>query len=302
MELNQAQNQLDKAEELIKTCADRPALTPVALGTLAKLAEKLGRFDLAEKLYRRLAALPATPRGKIELAKFLGRRGNPKEALDICEPLWSRTGEIEGVGRACIEVLAGGTREPDPAQLKRVSGWLEQALKQKQGSILLSVSLGNLREMQEHYADAMDLYRRAVKPGDGNGVSGDVQSIATAYNNLAWLTALYEGKGSEALPYINRAIELMGPMSEFLDTRGVVYLMLGDFQHAIEDLEKAVTVAPDPSSSKYFHLAQAYLGAKNKEKAKQSLEAAKIKGLKQSDLHFLERGAYQKVLTELGAP
>ena len=56
-------------------------------------------------------------------------------------------------------------------------------------------------------------------------------------------------------------------MPEYLDTRGVVYLGLRR-QDAIDDLEKAV--AADPSPAKLFHLAQAYLGAKNKEKAKQN--------------------------------
>jgi tetratricopeptide (TPR) repeat protein len=108
------------------------------------------------------------------------------------------------------------------------------------------------------------------------------------------------GKGREALPYIDRAIELKGLQPDLLDTRGVVYLKAGDSQHAIDDLEKAIAAAPSPA--KYFHLAQAYLGAKNKEKAKQSLATAKIKGWEESGLEPLEHEAYRKVLTELGAP
>jgi cellulose synthase operon protein C len=303
VEIDRAHNQLDRAAERILAFATTRPPPPQELETLANLAEKLGRFKLAEELYGKLAERPAAPRGKIMLALFLGRHDRAKEALDVCEPLWSNPGEIEGAASACIDVLINGTNKPDPAQLNRVSGWLDRALAQPQNQrskTLLTVGLANLRERQKRYQEAEALYQSAVKPGERNEVAPSTLLIATSYNNLAWLMALHDGKGREALEYINHAITLKGPQPDFLDTRGVVYLTAGESQRAIDDLEKAVAVAP--SSSKYFHLAQAYLGAKNKEKAKQSLEAAKIKGWEQSGLHPLEQGAYQKVLAELGAP
>jgi len=303
VELDRAHDQLDRAAELIRAFAARPQLTSHVIETLANLAEKVGRFELAEQLYRRHAKLSATSQGKITLAKFLGRRDRTAEALDICEPLWSNPAEIETTASACIDVVINGTKKPDPTQLNRVSKTLDQALAQsqnQQSKTLLSVGLGNLREQQERYQDAEALYQGAIKAGNGNGVAPLNFAVATAYNNLAWLMALKDSKGHDALPYINKAIELEGPKPAFLDTRGVVYLITGDSQRAIDDLEKAVAAAPSPD--KYFHLAQAYLGAKNTEKAKQSLEKANIKGWEQSGLHALEHGAYQKVVTELGAP
>ena len=93
-------------------------------------------------------------------------------------------------------------------------------------------------------------------------------------NNLAWLTALREKKPSgEALKLINLAINRKGPLPELLDTRGIVYLKSGDFEHALEDLKQAVGSAP--TAAKYFHLAQAYLAAKQKDEAKQSLDKAR---------------------------
>jgi len=292
VKLNRVRNRLEESRKLIKAFADRPHLIPAVQATLANLADELGQFKLAERLYRQLAALPTDSRGKIMLALFLGRHGHTKDALDICEPLWANPGDIQGVVETCIDVLLVSSKsEPDPVQLDRVSGWLEQALKQKPELTLLLVALANLRGRQERYQEAEDLYRRAIEQGDRSGVS---------HNNLAMLMAVKDGKGGEALSYIDRAIDLKGPKPDFLDTRGVVYLTAGDSQHAIDDLEKAIEVAPSPA--KYFHLAQAYLGAKNKEKAKQSLAAAKIKRWEESGLEPLEKRAYQKVLAELGAP
>jgi len=113
------------------------------------------------------------------------------------------------------------------------------------------------------------------------------------------LIALRGGQGSDALDLVNKAIRLKGPLPDFLDTRGVVYLTAGEPRSAIADFEAAL--ASQPTGPKYFHLAQAYLKVNDKEKAKKSLEAAQTKGLP-NGLHRLELAAYRKVLDELGKP
>jgi Flp pilus assembly protein TadD len=150
--------------------------------------------------------------------------------------------------------------------------------------------LGYLRERQGRFQEAEALYRQDIDQGEGNVVS---------LNNLAWLIALRNGKESVALDLINRAIARRGPVPEFLDTRGVIYMMSGDVHRAIEDLERACSL--DPAGPKYFHLAQAYLRANNKEAARQSLEKARARGLTPDSLHPLEVPAYQQVLSALGA-
>ena len=124
-----------------------------------------------------------------------------------------------------------------------------------------------------------------------------------ACNNLAWLMALKDGEAKDALIYINRAIDLVGPQPDFLDTRGVIYLHLKQTDDAIRDIETALKAAPKPS--KLFHLAQCYLQRNDKTKAKQYLLEAKVKGLDRAllgpdGLHPLEQPAYQKLNAELG--
>ena len=163
VELYVAQKQLDSAAKLIEEQAARPNLTPAALKTLANLAEKYQKFELAEQVYQQLAKLPTAQFGKLELATFLGRRHQVKEALDICEPLWPTTHEPEMVAAFCIGVLDANKNLDLAPQVDRVSGWLEQALA-KPASVnpkskhLLVVGLGNIREMQNRYSDAEALY------------------------------------------------------------------------------------------------------------------------------------------------
>ena len=257
---------------------------------LAKLAEDLGQFNLAEQLFRQLSTRSERVQNRLALAMFLGRRGRAKEAIDECEGLWKGNTNPEELVQSTLDILvsSGGLR--DPAQVERVATWIQVALEHKPKSSVLIIALANLRERQGRFQDAETLYRQAIDQGDTDVV---------ALNNLAWLLALTTEKGKGALELINRAIARRGPIAELLDTRGVVYMMTGDTRHAIEDLDRATTL--DPSGPKYFHLAQAYLRSSDKAAAAQSLAKARAKGLEPNRLHPLESTAYQRFLIELGA-
>jgi tetratricopeptide (TPR) repeat protein len=184
---------------------------------------------------------------------------------------------------------------------------LEQAIKQRTDSAFLMLGLGNCRERQERYDDAKTIYENVIKQGSHKAVasSNSARLLATSYNNLAWLLAVKDDQGKAALADVDNAIKLMGALPNYLDTRGVIHLSLKQTQEAITDLQLAVEA--DPSPSKLFHLAQAYLQANDKEKAKHYLKDARAKRLEQigfgpGGLHPLEQPAYQKVLSELGSP
>lgn len=296
------QDQVDRAVELIAGFANRSSL-PQGIYRLAQMAERLDRPKVAERLYKEIISRwPNLSQGAVWLAGFLGRRGQVKEALDLLEPLWANATNPGLLAMESMKVVLGAsvTQNPssqDPTQISRVSGWLERALAKNPKSEILALDLGNIREQQGLYAEAEELYKQAVTNGTRGGV---------ACNNLAWLMTLYDGKATAALEYINQAIELGGPTSDFLDTRSVIYLALGDNQKAIKDLEGAIkdlesTAKADPAASaKLFHLAQAYLAAHDKEKAKRAFEAAKAKGLVASKLHRLEEPVYRNIVKELG--
>jgi predicted Zn-dependent protease len=306
VEIYQAQNQLDKAAEVIGAKAKLPNLAPRARETLAQLAENLDRFELAEQLFRDNEKQLPPPEGTIHFALFLGRRNHVDKALDRCEPLWKDPNiNIETIARACVEVLLNGHKNPDPTQLKRVCDHLEHAqeahAKDPRAMIALLVALGSLREREPNYREAKRLYAEAIKQGAGTSAPRTRTEVAMALNNLAWLTVLQQGKrnAGDALKHLNEAIAISGPQSDLLDTRGMIYLIAGDNTRAVFDLQRAVATGPSPD--KLFHLAQAYLKANNKAEAKKTLEAAKAKGLEPSVLHALEQESYQRVLKELEA-
>ena len=102
-----------------------------------------------------------------------------------------------------------------------------------------------------------------------------MESLTTTL--LGWQRSK-DGKLKEALDYANSAIARKPDQPDFLDTRGVIYLMIdGQQELALDDLQRAVAIDP-LSPSKQYHLAQAFLANSDKEKARQSLETAKAKG------------------------
>jgi cellulose synthase operon protein C len=307
VEVAQARNQVDRAVELIQTSAARPGLAPLALKPLAELAERLGRVDIAEQLYRRYEALPNVRDGKIVRAKFLGRQGQIKEALDLCEPLWADPRDVEVAAAACISVVTSAKALSDPEQLERVTSRLKQAIKQRTDSTFLLVGLGNCLEQQKRYDEAKTIYQSVINRGnrDAGASPNTTRWLASSYNNLAWLLAFKDDQGKNALADVDNAIKLVGALPSYLDTRGVIYLSLKQTQDAITDLQSAAEAEPSPSKS--FHLAQAYLQANDREKAKHYLKDARAKKLDQlgassGGLHPLEQPVYQKVLSELGTP
>ncbi len=304
VEVHRASNQIDKAVELIQTSAKRSDLVPLSIKSLAGLAEKLGRPDIAGQLYRRYSAVPNTPDGNVVLAMFLGRRGDLKEALNVLEPLWADPGNVELAAATSVSLII--SNPASDLHVTRVAERLERAIKQKTDSAFLKVGLGNCRELQARFDEAMSLYKDVIDKASGNaGASPNGKSlVATSYNNLAWLLALKENKGKDALVDIDNAIKLAGPLPDYLDTRGVIYLNLKQTQDAIQDLETAAKA--DRSPARLFHLCQAYLQANNKAKAKQYWDDAKNKnpdfGSAAGGLHPLEHSAYRKVISELGSP
>ena len=241
VEVAHARNQPEKALGLIQTSAQRLDLAPQAIKKLAELAENLGRLELAKQLYSRYASLPRIGDGKIVMAMFLGRQGHINDALDLCESLWADPRNAEMAAAACVNLILATNARPNSPELGRVVNWLEQAVKQKTDSPLLLVGLGNCRERQEDYAAAKALYERVIKQGSQIAGSTNLNDlIAGSYNNLAWLLALWDKQGKNALVDIDNAIKLAGPLPDYLDTRGVVYLGLNETQNAIKDLEMAV--------------------------------------------------------------
>jgi tetratricopeptide (TPR) repeat protein len=289
----QTKEAVDVLNQYIEAKTAEPSDPGARMLNAARLLDSLNQegtalFDIdraAEAMYRRYAAHVRQPTCDLVLARYLAQQGRLAEALDLCERA-SRALPPEPVARVLAVVLRAAPEDP---QFRRAERWLTAALDKQPDAVELLLLLGSVRESQSRYADAEACYRKilALRP-----------ATAAALNNLAFLLAVEQTRTDEAQELIQQAIDVGGANAAFLDTRGVVHVMQGQPDQAIKDLEAAVAEAPTPG--RYFHLAQAYLKANNRNAAVAALHKARASERMRSQLHPLERETYGKILSELG--
>ena len=112
----------------------------------------------------------------------------------------------------------------------------------------------------------------------------------------------------DTMKLVSEAVDILGPSSDILDTRAVVFISRGDSESdpgkaqgedkkAIADLDLAVTDGPTPS--KYYHLALAHLKAKESRAAVEAWEKAEGMGLSRESLNRMEFDQYDQVKAEI---
>ena len=104
-----------------------------------------------------------------------------------------------------------------------------------------------------------------------------------ALNNLATLLSERSNQLSEALGYIDQAIQISGRQPALLDTLGTIQYRMGEFQQAIASLEEAVSLG-SVDARYQFHLAVAYQKSGQAEKSREALLRARQSGLKKNDI------------------
>jgi tetratricopeptide (TPR) repeat protein len=253
---------------------------------VASLLEELGQ-PAAEQVWRDYVAASRRPESVLTLAGYLGRQKRLPEALDICDEAWARC-PPETVAATSVALLRDAA--PSPALGERVERRLTAALEKAPTSSGLLLALGDFRDWQGRYPESQACYRRILERDPDN---------VRALNNLAWLLALQQNAAAEALDLMNHAIDVLGPEAQLLDTRGVVYLALGQSGPALADLRAAIALAP--TAGAFLHRARAYLLEKDLPAARKALQMARSAGLAPEALHPLERPAYQQLCAELSA-
>jgi tetratricopeptide (TPR) repeat protein len=253
---------------------------------VAGLLESLEQPKGAEEVYRQWVKGEKQPGASLVLAAFLGRQNRLREAITLCGQA-RKTAPPDAVAGASIAVLYAS--EFNETACSQVTGWIEEMVQREPRKGSLLNSLAAVRNLQGRYQEARELYLRSLAVGGDDPL---------ALNNLAYLSALRDGQGAKALELLDRAEKVVGPIPNLLDTRAVVYLALGQGERARKLLEDLT--ADNPTAVGYFHLSQAYQMTRERIEALNTFQKARHRGLKPTDLHPLERGAYQKLTTDLG--
>ena len=265
---------------------------PDQASTVVPLLEELGDLSTAESLFQEISRKPKSPEDKFALALFYGRQGRIKEGIDLCDTLRGSVPD-EQVVLVALNILTKFNIKTTSPEFQRVEKWISEIETQGNDQFdprtlraaLLAIA-GNLASARELYGQVI-----AARPKD-----------FTALNNLAWILAL-TGKTderSEALAYIDRAIQVIGPIPTLLDTRAIAYLAIKELDKAENDLKLAIGSQQNPVY--VYHLACVQLAKNQGAVAKETFLRAKSLGFVPQLLDPLERTMYAQVAPILQKP
>jgi tetratricopeptide (TPR) repeat protein len=261
------------------------------LGQVANLLQSIEQYDAAEKLLRENTGDQPGQWGP--LAGFLASRGKVEEALDLLEQ-HRRSVKPSAYLPVAFEAARQQIVPATPEQMQRIEKLFDAALREDPESNGIALLLANLREIQGRYDEVEALYRKVLARPETSDTDR-----AVASNNLAYILVLTGKNIDEAQKLVDDSIERLGPRTDLLDTRGLIYLAKGDTKKAVADLSDAVAEV-EPSAIKYLHLAEACAEDKDLSGAQEALDHAKERKFNAEELPPLEKSRYDKLLQQLG--
>lgn len=259
----------------------------VLLG-IAALAERVEDYEYAETVLN--AYLARRPDESIHLARLIAVHGDPQRGIKLLEEEFSDN--MDQVLRFSVQMLRKRRPEVGDALDASVDKLLTVALRDDPDSASRLILRAEVYEIQEKFDEAVAAYENVLKRDDLPPLLR-----AAGNNNLAYLLALTGDSYDRALTLVNEAIEMIGPVSDVLDTRAVVHIARGRGEEAAADMRMAVRT--QATAMKYFHLAQAELMVENPKAAALAWEEALAEGLEEQNVSPLEKRAYLDVKQQI---
>lgn len=280
-----ARGDRDRAGEVVSALVPTGAVSPadvVALRERAAIAIDLGFPETAAAI---LAAAPTlTSADTLALARISGRMHRLGDALDKIESVEAEVSPVALLA-AVNDVVRATSGAIDGEDLGRIDALVDRLRRENPGAVEIAIQSATLDEALGRTASAERVYRELLADE-----SLEPAQSAVASANLAWIIARPE-TAEEAGELVDRAIAVLGPISELIDTRALVRLAKNQKVLALEDMREAVLV---PSAQKYLHLAVVAAEAGEIGDARRALGRARLLGLaderlSEGDANRLER-------------
>jgi tetratricopeptide (TPR) repeat protein len=142
--------------------------------------------------------------------------------------------------------------------------------------------LATLLQITERPGESAELYQKILTLQPDNVI---------AINNLAWIMCEEQGNFRQALDLTERGLKIEPNYIDLIDTRGVVYYRLGEFNKAIQDFTTCIKLYPKGSPSgiaSRFHMARA-IAALRRMRALGGKSAAAPFGEKDKAIEYLNQ-------------
>ena len=221
---------------------------------LAGLEVRAGNFPEAMKIARQVQKQAAkSPFGFVLEGDVLMAEKKFPQAAKAYETAY-------GVGKSgllAVKLHAAYTRAGKPQEAEaRLAQWLKES--PDDAGVRMYAAEASLKSHK--FKEAIEQYEWLRQKQPDN---------VLVLNNLAWV--YHEVKDPRALETAERAYKLKPDSPAVADTLGWILVEQGNTKRGLELLQKAVTAAPKAPEIRY-HLAQAWLKAGDKSKARDELE------------------------------
>jgi tetratricopeptide (TPR) repeat protein len=171
----------------------------------------------------------------------------------------------------------------DKQAMKMAEDLLREILDGDPNSLPATNSLAMLLQITGDSEEAAKLYQQVLQRVPNNVI---------AINNLAWIMCEEQGQFQQALELTQKALKTAPQYVDLIDTRGVAYYRLGEFDKAVKDFTECIKLYPSGTPAavaSLFHLARAYAKLGQTDEAVKNLGQAldlqsRIGGLSSRDL------------------
>ena len=138
-----------------------------------------------------------------------------------------------------LVTIAGNLAARNDNQAKKTAEDIYRiALKNNPDSIEVLINLAILLQTTGRSDESVPLYRRVLQLQPDHRI---------VMNNLAWLLCEDKGRYNEALELAQRGLKLFPNYIDLIDTRGVIYYKMGQFDKAVEDFTSCIKLYPPGS-------------------------------------------------------
>ena len=166
-------------------------------------------------------------------------------------------------------IIARDLVTTEGSQAKKIAeDILRIMLENNSNSIEALTTLAMLLQTTDRSDESVPLYQKVLEFEPDNVVT---------MNNLAWIMCEEQGKFQQALELAQRGLQISPNYIDLIDTRGVIYYRMGEFNKAVEDFASCLKLYPENNPATIvsrFHLARVFAALGQKDKAIEHLTQA----------------------------
>jgi len=266
---------------------DRKRINTALAAALYKNGDKVE----AEREFIRLSqSVPDNPEVFLAEARLLKDDQNwPRLRDRAAARLKGQSADLSVLVTLAGELSATKNREA----IKASEDILRMVLEKTPRSVEAMTALAMLLQATGRYNESADFYERVL----------DIEPNAVvAVNNLAWIMCEEQGRYAQSLQLAQRGLKITPQYVDLVDTRGLIYYRLGEYDKAVADFTRCIELYPADSPSltaSYFHLGRAFAALGQNDKAVDNLRIALDSSTKTESLSPADLAEAQRILTEL---